>query len=65
MSKTDGDDAFMLLVGDSLQHDGSSVKDNLEFTIITGLELLRSIISLFLLLPGRAYLSRKKKVGEL
>lgn len=55
MSKTDGDNVLKLLVGASLQLDGSSVMDNLEFTIITGLELLRSIISLFLLLPGHAY----------
>lgn len=53
----------MLLAGDSLQRDGSGVMGNLEFLIITGSELQRSIISLFLLLPGRAYLSRKKKVG--
>lgn len=51
----------MLLAGDSLQRDGSGVMGNLEFLIITGSELQRSIISLFLLLPGRAYLSRKKK----
>lgn len=58
VSKTDGDNVLKLLVGDSLRHDGSSVMDNLEFTIITGLELLRSIISLFLLKQ------KKKKVGE-
>lgn len=51
----------MLLVWDSLQRYFSSGLDNGELTIITGLWLLRSIISLFLLLPGHAYLNRKKK----
>lgn len=35
--------------------------DNQELNIIIGFELPRSIISLFLLLSGHAYLSRKKK----